>query len=125
MKEKMQDNEQLSINKLKREYEQANQQFVINFINKTIQTISFYFRNQAKLRETFTKEFEQLKHEYETIIERHKQKTEADFQKIDQLAVETRREFELEKQQVCPYKTLEIQTIKYRVASEFFAIRGS
>ncbi|CAF4656348.1 unnamed protein product [Rotaria sp. Silwood1] len=82
MNEKTRENEQILINKLKREYDQANHQ------------------DQEKLRETFNKEIEQIKRQYEQIIEKKEEKIKNDLQKFNQLSVETKRTHEIEKQQI-------------------------
>ncbi|CAF4356581.1 unnamed protein product, partial [Rotaria sp. Silwood2] len=79
---KTRENEQILINKLKHEYEQANQQ------------------DQEKLRENFNKEIDEIKRKYEQIIERKDEKIKNDLQKFNQLSVETKHTHEIEKQQI-------------------------
>ncbi|CAF1101885.1 unnamed protein product [Rotaria sordida] len=81
MNNKIYENEQILINKLKHEYDQTNQQ------------------DQEKLRENFNKDIEEIKHHYEQIIEKKEEKIKNDLQKFNQLSVEIKRTHEVEKQQ--------------------------
>ncbi|CAF1122041.1 unnamed protein product [Rotaria sordida] len=81
MNNKIYENEQILINKLKHEYDQTHQQ------------------DQEKLRENFNKDIEEIKHHYEQIIEKKEEKIKNDLQKFNQLSVEIKRTQEVEKQQ--------------------------
>ncbi|CAF2187808.1 unnamed protein product [Rotaria magnacalcarata] len=82
MNDRTHETEQMLMNKLKFEYEQANH------------------RDQEKLREKFNKEIQDIKRKYEQIVEKNEETVNNDLKKLDQASVDTKRTHEIEKQQL-------------------------
>ncbi|CAF5059661.1 unnamed protein product, partial [Rotaria magnacalcarata] len=76
MNDRTHETEQMLMNKLKFEYEQANH------------------RDQEKLREKFNKEIQDIKRKYEQIVEKNEETVNNDLKKLDQASVDTKRTHE-------------------------------